>query len=95
MQVEKYHLGRKWGWRWSGQGQSQAGGGASPLLSGHCLPIRDGAGSQGDGAEDLRVWSELALFPLSVCSPPPNTGTLAPKIGVLDSRQGNRLCQAS
>ena len=33
-------------------------------------PYRGEVGSQVAGAEALRVGSELALFPLSVCSPP-------------------------
>ena len=50
-----------------GVGPSQMLGRASPLLSG-CYPtIWCGGRSQVAGAEALRVGSELAKFPLSVC----------------------------
>ena len=53
-----------------GVGPSQMLGRASPLLSG-CYPtIWCGGRSQVAGAEALRVGSELAQFPLSVCSSP-------------------------
>ena len=42
---------------------------ASPLLCDHHHPIKGGGESQVAEAEALKFGSELALFPLSVCSP--------------------------
>ena len=58
----------------------------SPLLSGHHHPIRDGVGSQGAGAEALRVGSKLVLFPLSVCPPSSWQQHLQPKRSDAEAR---------
>lgn len=47
--------------------------------SAHTTLLGGGVSSQIAGAEALRIGSELAPFPLSVCSPHPSTGTLAPQ----------------
>ena len=79
-------LGSRWGWRWRGYSWSQVWGGTSPLLSSHHYPTGGEVWSQVAGTETLRVWSKLALFHLSVCFPPPSTGTPASDGGISVAR---------
>ena len=76
--------------RWRNLGQSRVWTRASPLLSGHHGPAVDGIGSQGAGAEVLKVRSKLFPFLLSLLSPLSVTAPLPERAAVLSQRVWSR-----
>ena len=68
--VGSYHLKRKWSWSLGDWGQSQVWGRASPMLNGCWCPSVLGQTSSHWSRSPGLFGSELAPFPLSVCSSP-------------------------
>ena len=64
-----YHLGRRQDWRWKGCGQSQMWA-RSSLLRGQHHTTGGRVRSQAAETRALKTRSQLASFPLSVCSSP-------------------------